>query len=178
MVAWLILSLFFLLPLYALPVAFAYRSGVFNLQDKSISSDEFKAIWVFIGSGLATGATIIGLLFARSHNQRTSEQLALDTAVKGLDLLTVSDGEYAPKAKIAGALATLVHLGHPTIAMRALRVVWAERVVDEGTACWLISQVLQSESDDSKIEACELLRANASKLPFEGPPVRPKHGMA
>jgi hypothetical protein len=161
---WLTLFAFLLLPLYAISAAFVIRSGVFNLEDRSISPDEYKALWAFIASGLATAATVVGLLFTRAQNQRTSNQLALDTAVKSLELLVVGEGQYAPKARIAGALAALVHLGHPTIAMRTLASIWSDKAVDSRAACWLIGEVLTTGSDESKTEAAELLELHIDKL--------------
>jgi hypothetical protein len=161
---WFGLFLFLLLPLYAVSIAFGIRSGIFDLADKEISGDEFKAFWAFVASGLATAATLIGLLFTKTHNERTADQLALDTAVKSLELLNSSENGYASKASVAGALSSLVHLGHPIIAMRTLDAAWAEDAVDAGTACWLISQVLATGSDDSKLEAADLLSRNAHKL--------------
>lgn len=161
---WILLSLLLLVPLYAVSVAFAIRSGVFNLSNTTISAEEYQAFWTFVASGLATGASVVGLLFARSHNQRVSSQLELDTAVKGLQLIVLEDGHYAPKARTAGALAALVHLGHPVIAMRTLGAAWEEGAVDTATACWLISEVFSMGTPGSKIEASLLLRHYANLL--------------
>ena len=179
---WIALSILLLLPLYVLSTAFAIRSGVLDLNRKSITADEYKAMWAFLASGLATAATIIGLLLTRSHNARTlafqkdvenqklvaaeetDRRLALDSVVKGLELL-VADGKYAPKARIAGALGALVHLNHPVIAMRALSAAWDEEAVDNATACWLIGEVLSGDSDEAAREATILLRRHATKLP-------------
>jgi hypothetical protein len=57
---WLIFSVLLLLPLYVLSTVFAIRSGVLDLNRRSITADEYKAIWAFLASGLATAATIIG----------------------------------------------------------------------------------------------------------------------
>jgi hypothetical protein len=166
-------------------IAFAVRTGVFDLTDKTISDEELKALWAFIATGLGTAATIIGLLFTKSHNARTlalqaeaekrksilesesEARLRLDTVVKGLDLLTATDGGYAPKAKMAGGLAALIHLGHPVIAMRTLAAAWDDNAVDPATACWLINEVLLYGSRDSKEEAAELLREHSSNLTSE-----------
>jgi hypothetical protein len=91
------------------------------------------------------------------------KRLALDTAIRGLELIG-SEGRYAPTATIAGALATLVHLGHPVIAMRALDAAWDDDAVDAATGCWLISQVFQEGSEESMLEAARLLRTHAKGL--------------
>jgi hypothetical protein len=74
------------------------------------------------------------------------------------------DGSYAKRPKVAGALAALVHLGHPVIAMRTLSPAWEEGVVDPGTASWLISEVFKTGSPQSQAEAAELLFRHASEL--------------
>jgi hypothetical protein len=187
------LFLFLLVPLYAVSIAFGIRTGIFDLRDRTIGDEEFKALWAFIASGLATAATIIGLLLTRSHNNRTlalqqdienqkliaqkeadernallqkeaSARLTLDTVVKSLDLLVMNDGKYAPKARVAGALAALVHLEHPVIAMRSLSAAWDDNAVDAATACWLISGVFDQGTEDGKYEAAVLLLLHVSDL--------------
>ena len=81
--------------------------------------------------------------------QKESEgRQKLDTAVQALALIE-SEGKYAPKAVTAGALAALVHLGHPTIAMRGTEVAMEDGAVPVETAVWLIDQVLRGVGDDS-----------------------------
>ena len=190
---WLIVTLLVLVPLYAISIAFAFRSGIFDLRKTAITNEEYKAILVFIASGFATAATVVGLLFTRSHNSRTlafqedienrkllaqreiedrsailqgesESRLALDTVVKGLELIVNSNGAYAPRARIAGALAALVQLGHPVIAMRTMRAAWDDGAIDAGTVCWLIDEVFTLGSDESKREAGLTLLSGASKL--------------
>lgn len=190
---WLLIGILFFIPVYSIGISFVVRSDAFNFSARSISDAEVRALWAFVASGLATGATVIGLLFTRSHSQRTlafqedmenrrlvaekevndrsavlqresEARLALDTVVKGLDLIVLADGSYAPKARMAGALAALVHLGHPIIAMRTLSAAWDEDAVDAETACWLISQVFEGGSEHSKTEAAEILVRHAAKL--------------
>jgi hypothetical protein len=163
-VPWICLFLFVLLPLYSISTIFALRTGVFDLQDSTINSDEYKAIWAFIASGFATAVTLIGLLLSRSHNKRATDQLALDTAVRSLELLVETNEKEASPAKVAGALAALVHLGHPVIAMRVLDSAWDEGAVNAGTACWLISEVFERGSEPSRYEASVLLLSHANNL--------------
>jgi hypothetical protein len=194
---WFAVFLFLFLPMYAITAAVVVRSGVFSFNGKALNADQYKTFWAFIGAALGSTATILGLLFTRSHNQRTlafqedienrklvaqsevnernavlqgdaEARLNLDTVVKGLELIVNSDGQYAPKAKIAGALAALVHLGHPIIAMRTLSAIWEDDRIDSGTAAWLISEVfregVKEGSGASMIEASGLLQNNVPKL--------------
>jgi len=148
----------------------------------------YKALWAFIASALATSVTLVGLLVGKAQNDRTlafqhdvetrnrvAQQAAesrqtLDTVVDCLELVTASDGTYAPKARIAGSLAALIHLGHPVIAMRTLSAAWTDEKVDPETAVWLIGEVLGSAStlERSKNEAARLLLAHADELCLRG----------
>jgi hypothetical protein len=92
------------------------------------------------------------------------ERTSLDTVVKGLELLVGPEGKYAPKARVGGALAALVHLGHPVIAIRTLSAAWEEDAVDTDTATWLIGEVMRIGTDESILEAARLLAANVPKL--------------
>jgi hypothetical protein len=169
---WLVLALFLLLPIYAISASLAVRSGLFDLRDRTVSDREIQAIWTLVASGIATAVTLIGLLLTRSHNQRMLERTSLDTVVKGLELILGHEGRYAPRARVAGALAALVHLGHPVIAMRTLNAAWEDNAVDTDTATWLISEVMSAGSKDSKIEASVLLSSRASELCVDSDPPR------
>jgi hypothetical protein len=142
--------------------------------DKGLTDEQFKALWTFIGAGLAASATVLGTLLTTSHNKRTlaiqkeaddrkqileneaAERLKVDTAISGLSLVS-QDGKYAPKASIAGGLASLVHLGHPNIAMRVLGAALTDDAVDGDTAAWLLGQILISDVTTGTAE--DLVRA-------------------
>jgi hypothetical protein len=158
------------LPLFAITIALVLRSHVFALNGKALSSEDVRALYAFMGSGIAAAVTLVGLLFTRSHNKRTlalqkeaETRLALDTVVKSLDLVATSE-TYAPKAKIAGSLAALVHLNHPIIAMRTLGAAWMDKAIDVPSAIWLINEVFERGSDQSKLEAATLLDVHATEL--------------
>jgi hypothetical protein len=178
---WWGVLVFIVLPLYAITSALVLRSHVFSSNRTVLSSEDVRALWAFIGSGVGASVTLVGLLLARSHNERTlalqteaernrtaaakeaEMRLALDTVVKGLDMVATS-GTYAPRAKIAGALAALVHLNHPIIAMRTLGAAWADGAVDVPSATWLINEVFELGSDQSQLEAAALLDIHATEL--------------
>ncbi|WP_448620896.1 hypothetical protein [Geodermatophilus sp. URMC 65] len=149
--------------------------------DKTFSADETKALWALLASGFTATVTLTGFLITRAHNLRllaaqeaaesqqaivqeeTERRLVLDTAVKGVSLLGAGDGKYAPRAAVAGALATLVHLGHPVIAMRCLAAAWADKAIDTASATGLIDEGLASDDGGSQLEA-NLLMTNAGQL--------------
>lgn len=155
------------LPLYAAVVVVAVRTNLFDLSGGEFTDEQYKAIWAFLGVALGTAATIMGSILTKSNNDKNLAQQhesegrqKLDTAVQALALIK-SEDKYAPQAVTAGALATLVHLGHPTIAMRATEVAKDDGAVPVATAVWLIDQVLRGVGDDtgpmSRQEAAALL---------------------
>jgi hypothetical protein len=85
--------------LFAIALALVLRSHVFVPNGKNLSTEDVQALWAFIGSGVAAAVALVGVLFTRSHNERTlalqkeaETRLALDTVVKSLDLVAVSGG--------------------------------------------------------------------------------------
>ncbi len=185
-VPWVVLFVFVVVPLYVVSAAFLWRAQLFDFRGP-VTPNQFKSILAFLGASLAATATIMAALLTRSHNARTlsfqksvedqarltkeadSERLTLDTVVRGLELLS-ADGGYAPQAKVAGALATLVHLGHPQIAMLALAAAWGDHKVDADTGCWLISQTLRLGDTRASVEASSLLLQHARDLPISDQP--------
>lgn len=162
---WILFSVLVLLPLYGLAFILAARSGLFDLRRKALTSSELSATWGFVGSAIAGAVVVVGFLFTRAQAKRTERRLALDTAVSGLQLVSSNDGHtYAPKAVVAGALATLVHLDYPVIAMRTLAAAWEENAVDAASATWLINEVYGSENEEAQLEAAVLLDRHATEL--------------
>ena len=186
---WGAFFLLVLLPLYAIATVVCVRSDLFRFKGPALSSDQFKAVWAFLAAGLATAATVLASILTRSHNIRslafqaesskrrelleaeTNERLNLDTVIRCLTLIC-HDGVYSPKAVTASGLATLVQLGHPVVAMRALAAAFPDHAVDASTAAWLIGEVLQTNKTkgepadlvSAKEEAANLLRAYAPDL--------------
>ena len=173
---WLSFLIFLVLPLYLLSAVMAIRSGLVTFDGTPPAGDQAKALWAFIGSGLAASGTVLAALLTKSHNDRTyalaardSARMSLDTAVVGLNLIR-HENHYSPPAVVAGGLVTLIHLGHPTIAMRALSAAWEDRAVDRWTVCWIIGQVLtstgveESTSPLLKVEASSILLLNADQF--------------
>jgi hypothetical protein len=183
---WWGILLLIVLPLYAIAAALVLRSHVFAPNQQVLSTEDVRALWAFIASGIGASITLVGLLFTRSHNERTlalqaeaeknrlaaaeeaEMRLTLDTVVKGLDLVATSE-TYAPSAKIAGALSALVHLNHPVIAMRTLSAAWTDGAVDVASATWLINEVFEHGSDQSRLEAAVLLDVHAEELCTDTP---------
>jgi hypothetical protein len=162
-------------PLYAIAVALVVRSGLFAPNRTALSAEDVRALWAFIGSGVAASVTLVGLLFTRLHNERTlalqreaENRLTLDTVVKSLDLVGADD-KYGPSAKIAGALAALVHLHHPVVAMRTLGAALDKGAVDVPSATWLINEVFERGSSQSQLEAATLLDIHAMELCTDAP---------
>jgi hypothetical protein len=167
---WGTFFLLIVLPLYAIAVVLFVRSGLFKLNGGSFSNDQLKDVWTFLAAGLAASATILGALLTKSYNDRNLAAQNLNTVVSALGLIS-KNGQYSTKAATAAGLATLVQLGHPLIAMRALGPAFEDKAVDRDTFAWLISQVIISKTtvgtpqdlESAKEQAAALLRAFIEK---------------
>lgn len=161
---WVLLVALVLVPLYVVSGVLIVRSGLLtNPVGAGINDAQFRALLTFLAAIFAATVTTVGLLLTRSHNARVHARQQLETATKGLELI-VSGDSYAPKARVAGALAVLVHLNQPVIAMRSLRTAWADGAVDPETAVWLIGEVVNADDIGSQLEAARLLEERARLL--------------
>jgi hypothetical protein len=151
-------------------VAVVLRLAYDVVTGPSPKGDALQAIWAFLAAVVAAGVTLTGIYFTRRQTERTEERLALDTATNGLKLLMAEDGiHYAPRGVVAGAIATLVHLKHPVIAMRALAPCWESEAVDIPSATWLISEIFASQASQAQLEAAVMLDAHAHELCRKAP---------
>jgi hypothetical protein len=64
--------LLLVVPLYALTAIVVVRSGILKFDKGGFTQEQFKSMWTFIASGLATCATVLAALLAKSHNERSS----------------------------------------------------------------------------------------------------------
>ncbi|MEJ3659292.1 hypothetical protein WEH80_40680 [Actinomycetes bacterium KLBMP 9759] len=150
-------------PLFATSIALLIRSGVFSADAIALTDEQLSTSLTFIAAAFATTVTVLGLVVTQAQGRREHARQRLETAAKGLELLTDGDA-YAPSARVAGGLASLVYLGHPVIAVRSLTTAWSAGAVDNATAVWLVGEVYRSGTAASKIEASMLLRARAATL--------------
>jgi hypothetical protein len=170
------------LPLLLLMLSVLYRSGLLDFTGGPLTDAQFKSVIAFLGVALGAAATILGAIFTKATADRTlaleresQERQKLETAVQVLNLIKHEDG-YAGKAVTGGALTTLVHLGHPVIAMRTLQAALRQDAVEIPTAVWLIDQVLSvtrsvDSRDDlvaSKQDAADLLLSRVDQLTEDG----------
>ena len=183
-----------LVPIYVMAISLVIRTSLLKFNGGSLDGEQVKAVWAFIGAAFAAGVSLLGLLLGYIHNSRTHQlareselrirleserthqlseesegRLRLESVVKGLELLT--DGQkYAPKARVAGSLATLVRLGQPSIALATLRTAWEAGAVDAVVAAWLINRIIETGSPSEVSTASMYLMERASELvtEFEG----------
>lgn len=148
------------LPLLILAMLVLSKSGLV-VGDAKITDAQLQVFMAFIGGGLATSATLVGVLLTYAHNRRAERRLQLETVIKSLENLPVGE------ARLAGAITTMVLLGHQGVAMRVLQPAWHKDEVDAATATWLIDRVISSEprDPDAVDEAVTILREHADKLP-------------
>lgn len=173
--------LLLVVPLYLLIAMVLIRSDLLSFRDDEFTDEQFKALWTFIGAGVAAIATILGAILTKSHNDRSlavqadaerrknvleneaSDRMRLDTVVQGIGLIA-TDGKYAPRPVVAGGLATLVELGHPPIAMRVLAAALDDDGVDSETATWLINKGLVGKWQGAVESSASLLNRHARKF--------------
>jgi hypothetical protein len=171
--------LLLVLPLYALTAIVVLRSDILSFNG-SFTEEQFKAMWTFIASGLATCATVLAALLTKSHQDRslalqaevdkrqqllddeTNWRLNLETTLGGLKVMTT---EGAPSMAVAaGGLATIVHMGHPLIALRVLATALDNEKVDPQTAAWVLGEGLLAADDAVKEEAAALLNEHSAEF--------------
>lgn len=169
-IPWLLLFVLIIIPTLIGTAVLAIRSGLFRIQAETITNDQLKVFWTFAGVAVAAAVSLTGYLITSNQHKITERRLALDTTVSGLKLITNQDGSgYAPKAAIAGALATLIYLHQPIIAMRSLSAVWREGAIDSASAVWLISEILITAENTTQLEAALLLNARSDSLCGDDP---------
>jgi len=137
--AWLCyagLLIFIVLPLWVMAALLAVRLGMYSLAGVP-STAQTSAFLTFIGGGLATSATVLGVLFTWQHNRQERHRLGLQAVIDSLESLNANT-----PPRVAGALASMVLLGHPRVAIRMLAPAWQAHQVDASTATWVIGQVL------------------------------------
>jgi hypothetical protein len=196
-ILWGLLGLFFL-SLVAMAVVLLVRAGFFS--NGKLSNQQTNSVWAFLGVAFGAVVTLFGALLTEQHNRRTAaitkeaadrsdlattnqqrlaeeaeKRLEIDTVAKVLQLIT-QNGGYAKRARVAGAIATLVQLQAGPVAVRILGELWKEDAVDSDTAVWLIDRIVERQLGDAQenlADVVSLLVYNAGKLVPS--PARPDH---
>ncbi|WP_331982339.1 hypothetical protein [Actinophytocola sp.] len=159
-----------IVPLLWMAISGAIRSGLFGLSVPP-NTNQVGSFLTFIGATLGAVATLCAALLTSGHNARERQRLRLETVLRSLALLP----EGAKKSRLAGILSTMVLLGQERIALRVLQPAWDGGLVDDGTATWLIGQVLAGNrprngtdsdqvDDEARNEAAVLLVDRAGRL--------------
>lgn len=136
----------------------------------------------FIGTSLATAATVIGFLFKRSFDERTlalmeqerlrkesdQNRLIAETAISAVKLITAEDaGGPASAVQVSAALTVLAKIGEIALAIGMLRELWPGGAVTDTFAVTLCDQALRSGVSDLQTDAAFLLRKNWTRLGAE-----------
>ncbi|MDD7942876.1 hypothetical protein PHK61_31135 [Actinomycetospora lutea] len=174
--------------LLALATFLLLRMNLFS--SAPLTDAQLKSLWAFLGVALGSVATLIGTLLTDQNNRRKAtldslaleqqkqqgkeaeRRLTLDARTKALELVS-QNGDYAPKAQVGGAVATMMELRGGPAAIRILADLWERDCIGLATAVWLIDEILADEAARAadKIQASELLARNAAKLiPLEDDP--------
>jgi len=146
------------------------RSGLWDGGRPSLTDEQFKAIWTFIGAGLAASVSLLAALSADVRERQAAARQTLEAVIRGLDV--VGEKGRSPRAAVAGGLAALVELGHPVVAIRTLSAALTENTVDNDTTAWLLGHLLRGEGGAgttadlaaARTEAAALLRSTAGDL--------------
>lgn len=181
--AWILLGLL-VTSLLALAVSLVFKMEVFS--QKPLGDEQLKSLWAFLGVALGAAATLIGALLTEQNNRRsglreelarlqqrnqsreTEDRLTLDTRAKVLELLTHEE-HYAPQARVAGAIATMMDLrggGGGAVACRIIDELWRNGKIGTSSAVWLLGRVLQGAdfTEEDKAQAAGVLAYHAPKL--------------
>lgn len=159
---WIVLTLL-LASLIGLAIMLLVQINVFS--GKALTNDQLKSVWAFLGVALGAAVTLIGTLLTEQHNRRTEKRLKIDTVAKTLELITDDSGGSLARARIGGAVATMMELEGSAVAIRILGDLWMADAVDSETAVWLINRVLtESKKPDELEAAADLLVNNVRKL--------------
>ncbi|WP_458244898.1 hypothetical protein [Streptomyces sp. MAI_2237] len=161
-------------------VMLALHSGLLGFTVGSPPGDRELAVFAtFIGGGLATAVTLFGALLTTEHNARERRRLDFETIVKGLEALPAGKPE-----RVAGILSTTVLIGQPRVAIRILEPAWEAGEVDDGTATWIIDEILadgalqhpyhldgEFADETTMVEATSLLLEHAASRGLTNPRV-------
>nr|WP_221377359.1 hypothetical protein [Actinoplanes polyasparticus] len=197
--AWALLALL-TAGLLSLAVYLLFRTNLFSSEP--LTAETIKALWAFLGVALGAVATLIGTLLTEQNNRRSARlaresalreslallqrvkenrdaeaRLTLDTRTRALELLT-HDGDYAPRARVAGAIATMMELQGGPVACRILGELWTAGKVSTSVAVWLLERVINDEAASAadKDSASTALAQNAARLfPAAGSPDQAWH---
>ena len=155
---WVLASLIILLS-YGIASFIALRAGLFDFTPRPLTPTEYTALWSYAGATGTAAVTLAVATITNSQFYRSERRLGLEASVRSLELLAGSEdgGGYAPKAVVAGSLASLVQLGQPVLAIRALQPAWNEDAVGLDSAIWIIGQVLLSHDSVAQRSAVALL---------------------
>jgi hypothetical protein len=160
------------------------------LSTSSLTGDQAKDVWAFLGVAFGSIVALISTLLIEQHDRRTAaliheaaerehlarqkqetedkeagERLTTDVVARMLELITFKGG-YAPKARVAGAMAMLIERENSGVAMRILKELWDADAVDADTAVWLVDRVLVdgARRPAEAVGAASLLARHATQL--------------
>jgi hypothetical protein len=152
-----------------------WRAHFFTYTGTESSSKFVAQALTFVGGLVGAIVSILGILLkysidrqaearlavdsqhAAAMQQEAEKRLKLEAATKVIQLFGTSDGHEAPSTQIAGGLLTLASLGQHELAMVLTADLLQRKRIEASTACGVIEQALQQDSEEIQIDAIELL---------------------
>ena len=159
-----------------------WRAHFFTYTGSETSSKLAAEALTFVGGLVAAVVSILGVLLkysmdrqtearltgdsVRSATQKEQEEkrLKLEAGTRVIQLFGTSDGKEAPDIQIAGGLLTLASLGQHSLTLVLTGDLLRRKKLAASTACLLIDQALQQDSEDIQISAMDLLSDHAADL--------------
>ena len=136
----------------------------------------------FVGGLVGAIVSILGILLKYSMDRQTEARLAsdaeraaaskqqeenrlkLEAATKVIQLFGTTEGKEAAPIQIAGGLLTLASLGQHSLTLVLTGDLLRRKTIEAGTACLVIDQALQQDSEEIQINAMDLLGDHTADL--------------
>jgi len=139
-----------------------WRWGLLKEDPNGDSTRLIAAVLILVGTVVTGAITFIGTLLTVELRRQSEARLRMETAIRGVSLLSAPGTLHAPKAQKAGALFALVELGQIRFSLACLDGLWKE--IDPSSAVWVIEQALHLGTADDQSYAALMLNRNAHTL--------------
>jgi len=141
-----------------------WRAHFFTQTASDSSSKLVAQALTLVGGLVGAIVSILGILLRYSMDRQTEarqqeaeDRLKLEAATRVIQLFVNGDGRQAPATQIAGGLLTLSSLGQHSLALVLTADLLRREKIDGSTACEVIGQALQQNSEEIQISAISVM---------------------